>query len=354
MMPGKLVDDTVLVSEQKEGSQLYNKGNYGYPISGGGVELDLIEATYLVECGRLDVEHQDRMMTFQSLFRHASALEEDFDIRYIVYRDMRSRGFVVKSEQGDFDLSIYPRGMMISNSRPIYLVKSVSERTAFDIDVFMRQAENPLMSKKELLYAVVDEEGDLTYYAISKASPRGKIEEREETQGPAEGVLVRDRVFVFNADEAERIFNNGFFGKMMDKVLQLSLIESCYLMSKGRLNVSEVSNPEIMMSYDELLNFGEKAQGEFSLRLKAFSDLRSKGMLVKTGFKYGTHFRVYEESPDDSHAKYLVHAVESKQLTMWPEISRAVRLAHGVKKEILFSLVSDDGLDYLGFKRTRP
>jgi tRNA-intron endonuclease len=109
-----------------------------------------------------------------------------------------------------------------------------------------------------------------------------------------------------------------------------------------------------MMSYDELLAFGEKAQDEFSLRLKAFSDLRVKGMLVKTGFKYGTHFRVYEKSPDDSHAKYLVHAVESKQLTMWPEISRAVRLAHGVKKEILFSLVSINGIDYLGFKRTRP
>ncbi len=348
------MDDTVLVSEQKEGSQLYNKGNYGYPISGGGVELDLIEATYLVESGRLEVEYQGQMMTFQSLFRHASASETDFDIRYIVYRDMRSRGFVVKSEQGDFDLSIYPRGMMISNSRPIYLVKSVSERTAFDIDVFKRQAESPLMSKKELLYAVVDEEGDLTYYVISKATPKGKILEKDDTIGPAEGVLVRDRVFVFNVDEAERIFQNGYFGKMMDKVLQLSLIESCYLMNKGHLEVSDVSNPDSKMSREELLSFGESAQDEFSLRLKAFSDLRSKRMLVKTGFKYGTHFRVYEKSPDESHAKYLVHAVESQQLTMWPEISRAVRLAHGVKKEILFSLVSNNGIDYLGFKRTRP
>jgi tRNA-intron endonuclease len=38
---------------------------------------------------------------------------------------------------------------------------------------------------------------------------------------------------------------------------------------------------------------------------------------------------------------------------MWPEISRAVRLAHGVKKEILFCRVKDD-IEYLEFKRFRP
>ena len=48
-MTGHLVDDTVTVKEQKEGSQLYNKGNYGYPRSGGGIDLDLVEATYLVD-----------------------------------------------------------------------------------------------------------------------------------------------------------------------------------------------------------------------------------------------------------------------------------------------------------------
>jgi tRNA-intron endonuclease len=38
---------------------------------------------------------------------------------------------------------------------------------------------------------------------------------------------------------------------------------------------------------------------------------------------------------------------------MWPEISRAVRLAHGVKKEMLFCRVKDDA-EYLEFKRFRP
>lgn len=48
-MPRELVDDTVTVSKQKEASQLYKKGNYGYLLSGGRLELNLAEALYLVE-----------------------------------------------------------------------------------------------------------------------------------------------------------------------------------------------------------------------------------------------------------------------------------------------------------------
>ena len=87
--------------------------------------------------------------------------------------------------------------------------------------------------------------------------------------------------------------------------------------------------------------------------MKAYSDARSRGLVVKTGFKYGTHFRAYEGSPDDCHARYLMHAVDVSNRTMWPEISRAVRLSGGVKKEFLFSRVGDD-VEYLEFRWFRP
>ena len=50
-MPGELIDDKVRVSDQKEGCQLFNKGNFGYPLRGGGSDLDLIEATFLLSAG---------------------------------------------------------------------------------------------------------------------------------------------------------------------------------------------------------------------------------------------------------------------------------------------------------------
>lgn len=350
-MTGQLVDDTVIISDQKIGSQLYNKGNYGYPRSGGGLDLDLVEATYLVECRRLEVVSDDGPMTFDALFRYSASVYEGFDIKYMVYRDIRQRGFVVKIESGDYDMSVFPRGKTMSNSRPVYIVKAVSERNAFEISQFIGQASEVKERKKDLLYGVVDEEGDLTYYKMSMKDPVGKVFP-SGVSGKAEGWLIRDRVFVFDQTGSEMLRDYGFFGKMMSDILQLSLIESCYLIGKGKLTVLDPDGGEL--GYDELRDFGASIQDEFDSRLFAFSDLRERGLVVKTGFKYGTHFRVYEASPDDCHARYLVHAVTDEALKMWPEISRTVRLSGGVKKEILFGRIVRNRIQYLEFTWFRP
>ena len=350
-MPGILKESSVIITDQKESSQIYNKGNFGYPLSGGSVELDLIEATFLLETGRLEVTRNGERMTFESLFSYSSSASEGFDIRYMVYRDIRQRGFVVKAETGDMDLSVFPRGKTLSNSRPRYLVKAVSERTAFSIDSFMELASSAASKNKELLFAIVDEEGDMTYYIISKRALTGSV---PLTGGEikAEGRLIKDMVFVFDGTQAQAVHGSGAFGKTAGNVLQLSLIETCYLMSKNMISSVSTENGKKMRLQD-MMKFGRSAQDEFDLRFKAFSDMRDSGLVVKTGFKYGTHFRVYEHDPDACHARFLVHSVDGSRTIMWPEISRAVRLAHGVKKEILFCRVKDN-IEYLEFKRFRP
>lgn len=349
-MPGELVDDCVVIRDPKEGSQFYNKGNYGYNIRGGGLELDLVEATYLMECDRLEVSDQGRRMSFEDLFAYSASVHVGFDITYLVYRDIRQRGFVVKLESGEFDLSVYARGSTMSNSRPVYLVRAVSERTALDITKFSGEITQTEDKGKQLLYGVVDEEGDLTYYIMSTKDPRGKIA-CPGTRCSVTGTLISDRVFVFDSRSAAVLRERGFYGKMLDGILQLSLIESCHLVRSGELAV--VLPDGSGLSAAELIDFGRSTQDEFDLRLRAFADLRGRGLVVKTGFKYGTHFRVYEQSPDSCHARYLVHAVPASKVTMWPEISRTVRLSGGVKKEILFCRISDS-VEYLEFKWFRP
>lgn len=346
-MSGVLKDDIVVVADQKEGCQIFNKGNYGYPLSGGGVNLDLLEATYLLESKRLDVTLDGRNMTFGELFDHSSKVHEDFDIRYMVYRDIRQRGFVIKNESSEFDFSVFPRGKIISNSRPQYLVKAVSERTASPMDVFAREVEQISKMGRQLLYGVVDEEGDITYYVISTREPKGTVFAKD--MSAVNGRLIRDRVFVFDHDEASALHGNGYFGKPVEGMLQLSLIESCYLTERGMLNVRSSDKD---MTFTELKEFSDSVQNEFTVRFRTFSDMRDRGLLVKTGFKYGTHFRVYEKQPDECHARYLVHSLDDGQTMTWPEISRTVRLAHGVKKEILFSTPGTG--EYVEFRRFRP
>ena len=349
-MPGELFEDTVVIRDQKEGTQIYNKGNFGYPMSGGGLELDLIEATFLLECERLEITKDGKPVSFREMFSYSSEQYDRFDTSYLVYRDMRNRGFVVRAESGHFDLSIFPRGSTMSDSRPQYLVRAVSERDMLDLDVFSKEVSHTESKGKKLLYGVVDEEGDLTYYHMSAKDPRGS-HLHSSSKYIAKGDLIGERVLVFEESQIEYLSGRGFYGKMMGSVLQLSLIECCFLVEKGDLEV--VSQSGEKMSAEEMMDLGMRVQEEFDLRLEAFRDLRERGMVVKTGFKYGAHFRVYKGTPDDDHAKYLVHAVPNKKTMMWPEISRTVRLSGGVKKEILFCRIGEP-MEYLEFKWFRP
>ena len=56
--------------------------------------------------------------------------------------------------------------------------------------------------------------------------------------------------------------------------------------------------------------------------------------------------------PEKTHAPYLIHVVDKSYEATWAEISRAVRLAHSVKKEMLFCIA--DELKYLRLKRVTP
>jgi tRNA-intron endonuclease len=351
-MPGRLVDDSVVIADAAEASQIYNKGFYGYPTSGGGLELDLLEAIYLVECDRLPVAGPDGPASLPSLIRVAANHQKDFEIRYIVYRDLRQRGYVVKPDAGDFDFRVFPRGGTPSTTQTKYWVMAISERATFDIEAMIAQTEGSERTRKELLIAIVDEEGDITYYRASTGAPRVPLHSEKEDQ-VATGLMLEDRVLVLDENESRELYNHGFFGKQIGKTLQISLIETAFLLDEGRIIIRS-SESDKRVRPGSFRKHAREIQSDFDLRLQAYADLRARGLVVKTGFKYGSHFRVYDGDPSSHHSKYLVHAVPAHFTSTWPEISRAVRLAHGVKKDIIFACVADKGLQYVRLRRVRP
>lgn len=70
--------------------------------------------------------------------------------------------------------------------------------------------------------------------------------------------------------------------------MNLSLIEACYLHEKGRLDVYE---DEIKCSLDYLIDLlkNKEIYGKYIV----FRDLKDRGYVIKTGFKYGSDFRLY-------------------------------------------------------------
>ncbi|MEE9593741.1 MAG: tRNA-intron lyase [Thermoplasmata archaeon] len=350
-MPGQLIEGKVFVSDEADGSRLYNRGYFGNPLPGGGLELDLVEATYLSETGKLDVTRAGHKLGVKNLFRQGDAVLPNFEIRYLVYRDLRQRGYVVKAGVPPLDFRVFPRGAGPDKAPTRYWVLALSERSLFDLGELEAHLARVARVRKRLLLAVVDEESDITYYHVSKASPRGGLKD-DLSDIHAEALFLNDRSLVVDVDHALALYERGFYGKMLGERLQLSLLETFYLAQQGALIVRRAQTGR-KIGLATLLREAVKIQPDFRLRLRVYEDLKERGILAKTGFKYGAHFRGYEGEPDAGHAKYLIHALPEEFTGTWPEVSRAVRLAHGVRKEILLGRTGEEVV-YVRLQRIRP
>ena len=335
------------MSDEKEANTLYNKGAFGVPQSGGAVLLDLVEALYLVENNRLDVEGHDA----GDLLRLASQRQHEFEIRYTVYRDLRARSFVVKPS-GVLDFNLYPRGTIPGRAPSSHLVRCASERGALDPNALVDEVARAAKLKKSVLVGVVDEEGDLTYYDASLARLHADAPAVPATRAHAH--LLADRVVVLDPVQGRALFEDGYFGRDVGIALQLSLPEALHLAEEGALRVTQADGVT-PVTPDALAARAREVEPDFDLRHALYRDLRARGLVVKTGLKFGTHFRAYRGAPDEEHAPFLLHAVAQGRVLAWPEVAGFVRLAHGVRKRLFFAVPrAESGFEFLELARKRP
>ena len=273
--------------------------------------------------------------------------------RYIVYRDLKERGYAVRA--GRAGLWLYPRGARRGEKPARYFVHIRSEKDLIsipDLDRLLRSARN---MRKELILAIVDEESDVTYYEIKAAKlagTRSENEGKEERELTCTASLTDDRVVIHDEASAERL-HREFYGKLIGdkhKQLILSLIEAAYLMRENNRMV--VQTPAGDMSYEQFIDYATDKDRDFKDKLVVYTDLRAKGLILKTGFKFGSHFRVYT-ALQQKHSSYLVHVVHPEYIFAMNELARAVRLAQGVRKRMIFAYVDGDGVKYIDIGRRR-
>ncbi len=351
MADAELHGEEIIIKDEAEASQIHNKGYFGTPVSGGALKLELIEGIFLSESRKVDVKRNGRKVEFPELLKVANGIYPNFEIKYLVYRDLRLRGYVVKACLEPLDFRVFPRGGSPTKTPSKYWVSALSERSVFDLKELRDHLAKVLHAKKKLLLAVVDEESDLTYYEARTVNPKGK-RKRSRKKVVVQALLLEDRVMVADEKEAIRLYESGYYGKMIGNRLQLSLIETAYLLEKGMIDVRNAETGR-KIGLALFTKKAKKIQPDFNLRLSVFKDLEDKGLIVKTGFKYGSHFRAYTNDPGKTHAKYLVHSFSSGHKGMWPEVSRAIRISHGVKKDILFGMAGRK-MEYIALRRVRP
>ncbi len=151
--------------------------------------------------------------------------------------------------------------------------------------------------------------------------------------------LSGDRVFTCSRRAISRLHDNGGYGKVQDGKLFLSLLEAAYLIEKGRIKVTD---NERELSVEELMELGRRRDDCFDVKYITYRDLRDRGYIVKSGLKFGSHFRVYRGKTDE-HSKWLVWVVPENTKISPSDITARVRVAHGVKKAMVMAVVDEDG-----------
>ncbi len=347
-LKGKLEEDAVIV-EKKAVEELYNTSFYGRP-KGDKLEVSLAEGAYLIYLGRITVEFEGEELDFKQFFLKASGVLKNFELMYIVYKDLRERGYYV--QPGVTGFRVYPRGGHPGKTPAEFFIFVTSERIPLLLPELRAHLETVDNLKKRLVLAIVDEESDITYYEVKKTTPSGSCKLKLD-KSLSTASLLEDRVVVWDSDASFTLLNSGFFGKPMDEGhLQLSLVESYYLLNNGILEIVKRNNE---LDSSEFSRLASKIESDFMIKYSVYEELRNSGLVPKTGFKFGTHFRVYknfESLSGLSHSDYLVHAVEHNHVFSLQQLSRAVRLANSVRKEMLYGVV-DSQVEFFVIGRMR-
>jgi tRNA-intron endonuclease, archaea type len=157
-----------VVDDERHRDQLRNRG-FGEKEDNDYV-LKSYEALYLSYTKRLIVKGNDHTVGFDDLVRILIRRDKNILTRFMVYRDLRSRGYIPKEGFGfGIDFRVYERGEF--EKKPAkYVVFGISEGTKIKADKLAKTINQIARMGKDAVIAVIERRGEVIYYKISKAS----------------------------------------------------------------------------------------------------------------------------------------------------------------------------------------
>jgi tRNA-intron endonuclease, archaea type len=159
-------------------------------------------------------------------------------------------------------------------------------------------------------------------------------------------------VVIITDKKGLKLHEKSHYGSKVDQSLQLSVIEAFFLMEKGKIEILQNEKKISMGDMSKIIH-----NKDLYDKYLVFKDLRNRGYIVKTGFKYGSEFRLYErgKSPGEGHSNYLVKVASENHNVSISDFSSYVRVAHGVNKKLMLAIIDDEGdITYYNIEWMRP
>ena len=167
-----ILSGETVISKSADAFNLYNQSRFGEIIK-EKVYYSLVEALYLLEKGKLSTYHNKKKLNFDLFVQEAKQREKEyFHTRYCVYSDLRNRGYIVKTAlKFGADFRVYAKGVKPGEEHALWVVYPVYETSNLTWHEFAAKNRVAHSTRKKLLIAIVDEEGDVTYYEVEWKRP---------------------------------------------------------------------------------------------------------------------------------------------------------------------------------------
>jgi len=158
-------------SNSQDAFTLYRKSHFGEPI-GEKIQYSFSETLFLAEKNKLEVFDKKKRLSFKDLMKKAYSSDKRIHIKYPVFKDLREKGYVVKTAlKFGADFRVYDRGSKPGDKHAKWIVFTDHESGKITWHEFSAKNRVAHSTKKNLLLAIVDEEGDVSYYEVKWTKP---------------------------------------------------------------------------------------------------------------------------------------------------------------------------------------
>ncbi|MDQ1279309.1 MAG: tRNA-intron endonuclease, archaea type [Thermoproteota archaeon] len=165
-----LKDKTVIIPTQENADQLLS-GGYGVACENeSGIVLTSYEALYLQCEYRISVMDHDNgeILDAHTLLERLRVSDSEAWTKYLIYRDLRSRGYVVREGVGwGINFRVYERGAYGEHAAK-YIIQAIVEGAPVPVEKLEETLRLARNNKKEVIVAVMDRRGEIVYYSLDQ------------------------------------------------------------------------------------------------------------------------------------------------------------------------------------------
>ena len=162
----KFIDEKTIVINPKMQNVLTERG-FGES-QNDTLILNSFETLYLLYNNKLELKKVNKNIVFDELIQKYIQKNDDILTRFLLYRDLRTKGYVVKDGFGfDSDFRVYEKGTYGQKDAK-FLIFAFNEGTQQKIGKLYKNIHEITQMGKEPIIAVIERRGEIIYYKINK------------------------------------------------------------------------------------------------------------------------------------------------------------------------------------------